>query len=129
MLVLDHGLGPIKLDQTGLEQWTLIEPFAYQSIVVPAGFVTDGASSPLRDLIKSWGGHYNTAALVHDYLYDCLNRGHPDPAAPTRAAADGFLYEIMQRCGVNFWVRWAMWLAVRGFGGPGMRGIGVRTNG
>lgn len=128
MLVLDDGLGPIKLDQVGLERWTLIEPFTYKTIVVPAGFVTDGASSPLRILIESWGGHYSTAALVHDYLYQQLNEGRPDPAAPTRAVADGVLYEIMARCHVNLEVRWAMWLAVRAFGGPGMRGLGVRIH-
>lgn len=129
-IVIDDGLGPIKLKQDG-RNWLLLEPFRYTArngiiVTVPAGFETDGASSPLRTLITSWGGHYSTAALVHDYLYVCLNNGHPDLLAPTRADADGILYEIMARCGVNLTVRWAIWLAVRGFGGPGMRGLGVR---
>lgn len=135
-MLINDGLGLVIVEQVGTlaEQpnYVLVQPFVYTTlagakITVPDGFVTDGASSPLRILIETWGGHYSTAALVHDYLYTCLNHGHPDPAAPTRDAADAILLEIMTRCGVNFWVRWAIWLAVRGFGGPGMRGLGVRT--
>lgn len=130
-IVWDDGLGAVAVEELGPTEWRLLHPFTYKTlagkeIIVPAGFITDGASSPLRELITSWGGHYSSAALIHDYLYTQLNHGNPDPAAPTRADADGILYEAMKRCGVNFWVRWAMWLAVRGFGGPGMRDLGVR---
>lgn len=130
-IVFDDGLGPIALKETGPTSWVLLEPFSYttlsgKTITVPSGFETDGASSPLRELITSWGGHYGSAALVHDYLYTRLNHGTPDPAAPTRADADAILYEAMKRSGVSFWVRWGMWFAVRAFGGPGMRNIGVR---
>jgi hypothetical protein len=95
-------------------------------IVVPRGFVSDGASSPFRALITSWGGHYAAAALIHDYLYDCLNRGAPHPCGPTRKDADRVLREEMARSGVRPLVRLGIWLAVRAFGGPALRRLGVR---
>jgi hypothetical protein len=126
----DDGLGKITVEKVAAHKWRLLDPFTYLSnagrrIVVPAGFETDGASSPLRTVITSWGGKYSTAALVHDYLYDCLNNHVPN--TPTRASADGIFYEIMKMCGVDPYVRVMMWAAVRAFGGPGMRHIGVRT--
>lgn len=131
LIVWNDGLGDVTVQELGQHSWRLLQPFSYTTLAghvidIPAGFETDGASSPLRELITSWGGHYSTAALIHDYLYDCINHGTPDPAAPSRADADAILYEAMQRCGVNPVVRWLMWIAVRAFGGPGMRNLGVR---
>ena len=131
-LYIDDGLGRVTLEEDNPVEFHLVDPFVYVSlagktIVVPSRFQTDGTSSPFRVLIETWGGHYSTAALVHDYLYSQLDKGTPDPAAPTRLAADDILFEIMKRCGVNFWVRWGMYIAVRGLGGPGMRGLGVAS--
>lgn len=132
-IVWDDGFGAIAVENVGPSKWRLLHPFSYTTldghvIDVPAGFITDGTSSPLRIVITTWGGHYSSAALVHDYLYDCLNRGMPNPAAPVRAAADHILYEAMGRAKppVNPFVRTAIWLAVRIGGGKAMRGIGVR---
>ena len=128
----DDGFGPLTVESVGPEEWRLVRPFIFTTrkgfkIKIPVGFVTDGASS-LGFLITRWGGHYSTAATVHDYLYYCLNHGKPDPAATTRAQADEILYEAMTdaKPPVNFWVRYAIWAAVRGFGGPVLRKIGVR---
>lgn len=126
---IDDGLGAFQIVQVGDNEWKLLQPFVYvtnagKTITVPSGFITDGASSPFRALIESWAGHYSTAALVHDWLYTNMNRG--TPILPSRADDDAILYEIMKKCGVHLIVRWLMWLAVRGFGGPGMKGLGIR---
>lgn len=122
---IDDGLGDIVLEELSPTAYRLIEPYTYNTddgrqFHIPAGFITDGASSPLRILITTWGGHYSTAALVHDFLYKS--------GVIERADADNILFEIMSKCGVNFWVKWAIWFLVRGFGGPGLRGIGVRDD-
>lgn len=95
-------------------------------IVVPQGFVTDGASSPFRVVIETFGGHYSTASVVHDWLYTLLDKGAPSLAAPSRVAADAILFEVMKKCHVHVVVRWLMWIAVEAFGGPSLRWIGVR---
>lgn len=87
------------------------------TIVVPKGFITDGASSPFHVLITAWGGHYPVAALVHDYLYDRLGQKKPHRCAPTRKTADLIFLEVMRRSGVHWFVRLAMFAAVRMFGG------------
>jgi hypothetical protein len=121
-IIINDGLGEIKLEKITADTWRLIEPYTYNSdtgrqIHIPSGFVTDGASSPIF-LIQRIGGHYTTAAIVHDFLYTT--------AALPRVEADAILFEIMSKTGVNFWVKWGIWFIVRGFGGPLLRKIGVR---
>jgi hypothetical protein len=111
-----------RLETLGPSQWRTLDPFlivtdAGCTITVPAGFLTDGASAPFRKLITSWGGHYSAPALIHDYLYDCLNRGQPCPCARTRADADRIFLQLMKRSGVALLVRLGMWIAVRIGGG------------
>lgn len=125
----NDGLGDVSVQELSDTSWKLLRPFSYTTldghvIDIPAGFLTDGASSPV--VITRWGGKYGTAALIHDYLYTQLNHGHPNPAAPTRRDADDILDEVMRRCNVNIYVRVGIWLAVRAFGGPAMRKLGVR---
>jgi len=75
-------------------------------IKVPAGFVTDFASTP-------WGtwnifpklGRYSKAAVVHDYLYQSKLR--------SRAMADLIFKEAMGVLCVPAWQSTLMWLAVR----------------
>ena len=129
-ILIDDGLGPIKLLELGPASWQLLEPFVYVTstahvITVPAGFVTDGASSPFHILIRRWNGHYSTAVLLHDWLYKCLRLGTPDPAAPIRKEADAILFEGMAKCGVNFWVEWGVWFLVRGAGNASLQ-LGVK---
>jgi len=132
-IVFDDGFGPVTLKELGPVKWEVVNPVHYTTvsgvkITVPAGFITDGASSPLRILLTSLGGHYTTATIVHDWLYTNLNEGHPIPGVEKRELADDVLLEAMERANppVNYWVRWAIWMIVRGFGGPGLKALGVR---
>lgn len=78
-----------------------------QTITVPAGFLTDGASIPhiFWSIIGSPFGRYCNAAIIHDYLYFLVDR--------TRQEADNIFYEAMTLLKVPFWRRKLMWLAVR----------------
>lgn len=77
--------------------------------LIPAGFITDGASVPrgLWNLFPPFG-KYNKAALLHDYLYQF--------GTMTRAQADWVFLEAMKELGVGFLTRWAMYLSVRAGG-------------
>lgn len=93
-------------------------------LVVPQGFETDLASIPRAfwNIIAPYELSL-PAPIVHDWLYrhggqivdrcvagDCS-------ATFTRAAADGFLLDLMQQEGVAWWRRQAAYYAVRTFGG------------
>lgn len=119
-------LGPLRLWWLDRHHWQLVEPFTYRSITVPKGFITDGASSPFRTLITAWGGHYSKAVVVHDYLCERLNQKDPHPDARTRKQADAIFRQILRESGVRPVVRFGMWAVVRLFGGPMLKGIGVR---
>jgi hypothetical protein len=119
--VMHINLGTPKLKQLTQKTWRLTEPFNYvtlagKHIIVPTGFETDGASTPFGKVVTPWGGHYGAAVLIHDWLYDRLNAGRPDPAAPTRKAADKIFLEICKRSGVKPLVRLSMWFALRMWG-------------
>jgi hypothetical protein len=95
--------------------WRLTAPVTYRdglgvSLTIPAGFETDLASVPpaLWPIFPPFGFHLR-AAIVHDYFYatGCI----------ARARADAIFLTIMQRYGVAPWRCWAMYLAVRLFGG------------
>lgn len=100
--------------------WVLRQEFGYDvgaedskdRINVPVGFQTDFASipRPLWIILPKWG-KYGNASVIHDWLYweGELNR--------SRSAADGVLLEGMVVLNVNFLVRYAIYLAVRIFGG------------
>jgi hypothetical protein len=110
-----------RIKPIGNGEWVLQEPYSYTTlggckIVVPSGFITDGASSPFHVLITQWGGHYGAAALIHDYLYSLFGKGYYHPCAPTRRHADDIFLEIMRRAGVRPLVRLGMFVAVRALG-------------
>ena len=106
------GLRPIG----DAKNWMLLEPLTYRvsesgdSIVVPAGFVTDFASIPprLQSLISPLGPHL-LPAVVHDYLY--WQQGC------SRAQADSLFLKAMTEMLVSRGEREAMYLAVSKFGG------------
>lgn len=76
---------------------------------VPAGFQTDFASIPrIFWNILPPIGPYAQAAVVHDYLYQQGN--------VRRKTADLNFLNIMKTDGVNFFVRYLMYYAVRIFG-------------
>lgn len=93
--------------------WKLQVKFGYHSskhhtIVVPAGFVTDGASIPRWAWSLVGGpmsGRYVWAAVIHDYLYV--------KHLVKRNVADWIFWDAMRVSGVSFWKRRAMHFAVR----------------
>ncbi|VXB26116.1 conserved hypothetical protein [Burkholderia sp. 8Y] len=95
--------------------WRLNEPLVYQSDVagqtftVPAGFVTDLASTPRIPVVyEIAGGAANMASVVHDFLY----ASHP----VTRGVADSVLREASLATGVAKWRARLMFYGVRLFG-------------
>lgn len=80
-------------------------------IVVPKGFVTDGASVP-RFFWNVLGplGPYFDAAVLHDFLYSPINATH------TREQADLIFLEAMQLTGVGWITRNLVFTAVRACG-------------
>ena len=79
-------------------------------VLVPEGFISDGASVPrcLWSIYPPFG-KYLEAAVVHDWF--CVNH-----EVDSVTAANVFR-EAMQVCGVNIWRRNKMYWAVR-LGGP-----------
>jgi hypothetical protein len=82
-----------------------------QTHVIPAGFVTDGASVPrgLWNLFPPFGRYFK-AALLHDWLYQY--------GTMTRAQADLVFLTAMKELGVGLLTRWAMYAGVRVGGWP-----------
>jgi hypothetical protein len=86
------------------QAWQLAEALAYRSrdgrlFIVPAGFETDGASvpRPLWWLYPPFGGEYDRAAIIHDYLY--THAEHvvgDDDGHISRGAVDGLMLEMME---------------------------------
>ncbi len=112
------------------KHWRLIRTFVYAwgkldtgpRIRIPAGFITDFASSPrlFWPIVSPWG-KWGKAAIVHDWLYQNrgLLYGHPEPGAVTvyrRDTADLIFLEAMKVLGVAPWRRTLMYLGVRAFG-------------
>lgn len=83
--------------------------FTELRIVVPAGFVTDFASTPrcLWSFFPPWG-KYLKSAILHDYLYS-----HDGNCS--RFFADALFRDTMIQEGVPAWQATAMYYAVRLF--------------
>lgn len=75
-------------------------------IVVPKGFVTDGASIPkwCWPIVGHPFAEFRQAAVLHDYLY----RNH----IRTKKQADKIFLEAMEVLGVDEWKRNVMYWAV-----------------
>lgn len=82
------------------------EPLTIGGYQIPAGYVTDFATTPrlVWPLFPPVGRH-NPAALVHDYLYD--NK------LGTRRHADEVFLRVMLEYGVNLASAYIMFYAVR----------------
>ena len=85
-----------------------------QIVVIPKGFISDGASVPriLWSIYPPFG-RYLEAAIVHDWY--CVLGHKGESPIDYKIAADVFR-EAMQACGVNCWRRFKMYWAVRLFG-------------
>jgi hypothetical protein len=104
--------GELKMTKMPLgewRQWRLEETLAFENVIVPIGFLSDGASvpRPLWWFLPAWG-RYSSAAIVHDYL--CRE------TTTDRKVADRIFYDGMKMCGVNVYLRWLMWASVRLYG-------------
>lgn len=104
------------IENDGRGEWVLKSALVYSSdvasttIIVPAGFKTDFASVPRVPIAFVLAGDTaHDAAVVHDYLYSA--------GALPREVADAVLLEAMAVSGVPSWRRYAMYWAVRAFGG------------
>lgn len=119
---------PLELEFIDGRTWKVTEPFVYdvgalgswETISVPAGFVTDFASIPrgLWNLLPPTG-LYAKAAVLHDYLYRGGTTMYFDHDKPvTRARADAIFYEAMGVLGVMWWSKWLVYAGVRLGGWP-----------
>ena len=105
----------LEVTQKDKRPFRVVERFGYivektgSSVVVPAGFLTDGATVPfpLNAIVPAWGRH-GKAAVVHDYMYRSGDY--------SREFADYVFLEAMGVLGVPKWRKWLMYLAVRMFG-------------
>lgn len=79
-------------------------------VVIPAGFVFDGASVPqlFTNLFPKSGARYDRAACLHDWLYATQTT--------SRKEADDLFLEAMKADGVNWATRRTIYRAVRMFG-------------
>ncbi|UPH70567.1 DUF1353 domain-containing protein [Abyssibius alkaniclasticus] len=104
------------------ERWIVAYPLVYnvhsdataqEQITVPSGFMFDGASIPPGITLLLPRSHpvYMAAAALHDWLYvDVVWSG-------TRRQADRIFFDAMRELNTPKPWAWAMWLAVRAFGG------------
>lgn len=105
-------LSPLELEVLDDEQFRLVVPFTYQSVVlgevlnVPAGFVTDLASVPRLPLLYWWfGGRARKASVPHDFLYQTHR--------VDKGAADSVFLEAMALLGdLPAPIRWTMYMGV-----------------
>lgn len=109
-------INPIKVRTYGNDKWELLEPFEWNGIIVPCGFITDFASIPamVRGFINPVG-KIRPAALVHDYLY----YRHGDIELEhiySRRECDRIFLKIMEYVDFSWIKRHLAYRAVRLFG-------------
>jgi len=105
-----------RVDERDIGKWVLNQPLVYQSdiagetITVPVDFSTDFASVPRwLPLAFAWlGGHGDSAATVHDWLYT--------EKPVSRRMADMVLREALRASYVARWRIPLFYLGVRLFG-------------
>ena len=115
-----------RLEVTPLDdgrRWRLIRTFEYYTDLIapvkvfriPAGFVTDFASSPrlFWPIVSPWG-RWGKAAIIHDFLYQ--RWGGKPRILDMRKVADEIFLEAMEVLGVAPWRRKLMYWGVRLFG-------------
>lgn len=110
----DGFSGPLDLRVYKAGEFIVLNPLLYTSLAgrtygIPAGFITDLASIPaiFRPVFDTNDDSRKPAAL-HDSRY-CIKHG-------TRKDADDLFLEALERCGVGFMRRWAMYIGVRSGG-------------
>ena len=106
-----------KLQFLSAGKWQVIDGYSYVTeagivINIPAGFLTDGVSSPrfLWAFIPSTGEAF-PAGIIHDFLYVAK------PAGMDRRACDRILWEACRRLQIDKPICDAIYAAVRLGGG------------
>lgn len=110
-------------DLLGRDYWRVVTAFRFYSkfeneryyALVPAGFLTDGASIPrlLWWLFPPWG-RYGQAAALHDRLCECPQLFNDSVIhTVSRKYVDRVLYDAMLYVGVPKWKAKLMYLGVR----------------
>lgn len=104
------------------KHWMVVHGFTYRVgepngemfVCIPNGFVTDFASFPLGIFMKSPGGLWDKAAVIHDLLYrrGWIERGH-HRVTLSRADCDAIFKEAMHVAGVNWLQRQIIYAGVR----------------
>lgn len=104
----------IKRPAGSKNRYELVTPLIWQddssSIMVPAGFCYDGASVPkaLSSIVPRFGGRYDRATALHDYLYTA--------GILSRKDSDKIFYEALRSDKVRWVQAKIMYFAVRIFG-------------
>lgn len=109
----------------GRNSWIVKKEFKYiidgdplKTVIVPKGFITDGASVPrlFWSLIPPWGS-YGQAVVLHDFLIE--SRCYIDNGMRimiSRKEADLIFNDAMKELGVGNLIRSTMFCAVRCYG-------------
>lgn len=87
-------------------RYRFVSDYKVGNTVIPAGFVTDGASTPrLLWWLFPPVGRYFVAAAYHDYLirYDLV----------TRTEADKLFYQCLKTLDVPRWASWCLYQGVK----------------
>lgn len=122
------GLLTLTEHDVDTDVWSLVTPLVWEIgeigsgnfVVVPIGFISDGASIPwpVNIVFPRWGRKYRRPAVLHDFLLDIGTR---------RSTADQIFREAMKACGVPLPVRWTFYYAVGFFSAvqAWRRGLGL----
>lgn len=100
-------------------QQDLIVVWRDRTLLIPAGFQSDGASVPQflwSSVSPAIDPRTIRAAIVHDYLYRTA------PAGWTRKDADDLFYDFCRQDGLSWWKSQKAYWGVRCFGGSAWRG-------
>ena len=100
----------IQLEKIDKNKYRTLSLISYNTIVVPKGFETDGASIPklLRIVGTPFTGNYTRAAIVHDWLYSTH--------IMSKDEADTIFYNCMLEDGVSSLKAKSMYYSVKWFG-------------
>ncbi|OUT06889.1 DUF1353 domain-containing protein [Campylobacter concisus] len=87
------------LKPVGKYQFELVENYRYRDIVIPKGYITDGASVPriFWSIFPPNKAEYLSAAIVHDYLTDIVI----EKKSITFRSADNTFKEMLIDLNVN----------------------------
>ena len=103
--------------------YTLLEPFYYCGLEIPAGFESDGASVPRMFWASVFPPGDSKAlrpALIHDFIY----RTHPERW--TRKMADDAFLELLIAAGISKWRAYKAYWGVRLFGNAAWEAGGTK---